>query len=190
MTAPVSWRAATKRAPPAWSALARWKFPLPTRPKKSRTPSCARARPTASEARIAPLPLDEREHARWASRTMHDGQRPGDHDGPDWWQLGEVGELGEAVLAGAEQIGMARKGGVKAMGLAGVGADGLYTDTDDRRLCGQPTGALDRDAWRVRPGRIGVQKPLLIARSRVPARAEEKPARSEERRVGKECRSR
>src|SRR5712691_7417967 len=71
---------------------------------------------------------------------------------------------------------MARKGGVKAMGSAGIGADGLHTDTDDRCLCGQPARALDRDARRVRPGGVGVKKPLLIARSRVPARPVEKPA--------------
>src|SRR5712692_1919693 len=106
---------------------------------------------------------------------MHDGQRPGDHNGAGRWEAGKIGELGQAVLAGTEQKCMARKGGIKAVGLSSVGANRLHADPDDRCLGGQPTGALDRDAWSVRPSLVGVQKPLLIARSSVPTRPVEKP---------------
>lgn len=106
---------------------------------------------------------------------MHDGQRPRDHDCARRWQAGKVGELGEAILAGAEQKCMAGKGGIKAVSLARVGANRLHADPDDRCFRGQPTGALDGDARSVRPGVVGVQKPLLIARSSVPSRAVQEP---------------
>src|SRR5207245_9217403 len=102
VTAPVSCRAATNRAPLAWSALVRWKLPLPTNPKKSVTPSWATARPRASATRIRALPFDQCEHARRASGTTRDGQRPRNYDGSGRREAGQVGELRESVLAGTQ----------------------------------------------------------------------------------------
>ena len=54
----------------------------------------------------------------------------------------EVGELRDAVLAGAEEVRVDGERRVEAAGRAGVGADGLDADPDDRRLLGQPARAL------------------------------------------------
>ena len=48
ITAPHSWRAATKRAPPRRSAFVTTRLPLPIRPKTWLTPSAASCSPTAS----------------------------------------------------------------------------------------------------------------------------------------------
>src|SRR5437660_11457544 len=163
VTAPVSCRAATNRAPLAWSALVRWKLPLPTNPKKSLTPSWASARPMASATRTGALPFDQCEHARRAAGTARDGQRPRNYDSSCRGEAGQVGELRESVLAGTQQEGVAWKGGIKTVRLSGVGADGLHADPDDRCLRGQPLCALDRDARSVGPCVIGVQEtPLVI----------------------------
>ena len=51
---------------------------------------------------------------------------------PGGRQLGQVGELGEAVLAGAEQEVVDRERRVEAARRARVGADGLDAEADDR----------------------------------------------------------
>ena len=47
---------------------------------------------------------------------------------------------------------------------------------DDRRLLGQPSRALHRDAGRVRPGLVGVEEVLLAVRPGVPAGPVQQPA--------------
>ena len=95
-------------------------------------------------------------------------QRPGDDDRPGGREAGQVLQLGQAVLASAEERGVARERRVERVRGAGVGADGLHADADDRGLFGKPSRAVDRDAGRVRSGLIGVQEGLLAVRPRIP----------------------
>src|SRR5919197_2914719 len=118
VAAPHSCLVATKRAPPAISALVTWKLPLPTTPKTVSTPSEARALPTASATSIlGGLPgksaLDQGEDGGGAAGAGHDRQRSGDEDRALRRQLGEVLELRQPVPVGAQQEGLAgeRRGG-------------------------------------------------------------------------------
>src|SRR5438034_2518397 len=176
VTAPVSCRAAMNRIPLAVIALARWKLPLPTKPKKSRPPSWAMAVPIASATRIEASALDECEHARWASRSAHDGERPRDDDRARRWEPDQVGQLGQPVLARAKQECVTGKRGLEAVRLAGVGADRLHADPEHGRFVRQPARAFDRDPRRVRAHVVGVEKSLLVTGPRVPARSVQEPS--------------
>src|SRR5262245_54762180 len=124
--APPSWRAATKRAPAATSALQTAKLPLPISPNASRTPSRARVRPTASATSTpATSALDEREDARRAARAADDRERRDDDQRAGRRQPLQVGELCQAVLAGAVQERVAGEGRVEAVCDPGVGPDRL-----------------------------------------------------------------
>lgn len=59
---------------------------------------------------------------------------------------------------------------------AGVGADRLYADPDDRCLARQPLGTLGREARGVRACVVGVEKAVLVRRACVPAGAADQPA--------------
>src|SRR5581483_681586 len=211
--APPSCLDATKLAPPSTRALLTAKLPLPIRPNTWRTPRSASAWPTASatfteapspEETLTPAPLpegegacappgswllsprsalDEGEHAGRAAGAADDRQRRGDQDRAGRWELGQVGELGQPVLAGAEQEGVTRERRVEAVGGASVGADRLDADPDDRRLLGQPAGAGDRDAGGVRPGLVRVQESGLVVGAGVPAGSEQQPAAGRQRAV-------
>src|SRR6266545_294380 len=180
VAAPHSCLVATKRAPPAISALVTWKLPLPTTPKTVSMPSRARALPTASATSMRPpggrSALDQGEHAGGAAGAADDRQWAGDHHGALWGQLGEVLELRQPVPVGAEQERVAGERRVEARGGSSVGANGLDADADDRRLLRQPPGALDRDAWRVRAGLVDVAEQLVVVGACVPAGAVEQPA--------------
>ena len=86
---------------------------------------------------------------------------------PGLRQLGQVGELGETVLAGAEQEVVGRERRVEAAGRTRIGADGLHSEADDRALGGEPLGQLRVRARRARAGR----RPALRNRSSSCARA-------------------
>ena len=84
----------------------------------------------------------------------------------------QVRELGQAVLAGAEQEVVDREGRVEGVRGARVGADGLHADAHDRRDLGQPARGLD-----VRARGLGaVEERLLVVGAGVPAGAQEQPA--------------
>src|SRR6266508_5891146 len=180
VAAPHSCLVATKRAPPAISALVTWKLSLPTTPKTVSMQSRSRARPTASATSMRPhggrSALDKGEHAGGADGAADDRQWAGDHHGALWGQLGKVLELRQPVPVGAEQERVAGERRVEARGGSSVGANGLDADADDRRLLRQPPGALDRDAWRVRAGLVDVAEQLVVVGARVPAGAVEQPA--------------
>src|SRR2546421_2403493 len=105
--APPSCRAATNRTPAAVSALVTWKLPLPTRPKARSAPRSASTRPTASATRIASP--DEREYPARAARAAHDRQRRDDQHRAAGREPVDVAQLGQPVLAGAEQVRVARE---------------------------------------------------------------------------------
>src|SRR5437763_6466760 len=168
--APPSCRAATNRTPAAVSALVTWKLPLPTRPKARSAPRSASTRPTASATRIA-LP-DEREYPARAARAAHDRQRRDDQHRTAGREPVDVAQLGQPVLAGAEQVRVARERRVERVGEAGVGTHRLHADTDDRPFLGEPAGAVDRDAGRV----AGVGELVGVVAAAVPAGAVQQPA--------------
>ena len=88
----------------------------------------------------------------------------------------QVLQLGQAVLAGTEQERVAGEGGVERVRRTGVGADGLDADADDGRLLGQPAGALDAHAGRVRARLVGVEELVLAwLRASHPVRRSSQP---------------
>src|SRR6059058_1442716 len=165
--APPSCRAATNRTPAAVSALVTWKLPLPTRPKARSAPSPARTRPTASATRIRPGRSDQRQDPAGTARAVHDRQRSDDQYPAPGRQPGQVAQLGQPVLAGAQQVRVARERRVERVGRAGVGTDGLYAHADDRPLLGEPAGAVRRDAGRV----AGIGERVGVLAAAVPAGA-------------------
>ena len=126
----------------------------------------------AQAAAYATRRLHEREHARRAAGAVDELERRDDDHRARRRQLGQVGELGEAVLARAEQEVVDRERRVEAVRGARVGADRLDADADDRRLLGQPARALG-----VRAGRVAaVEERVLVVGARVPAGAQQQPA--------------
>src|SRR5919197_2009262 len=127
VAAPPSCRAATNVAPCATSALVTWKLPLPTTPNTLSTPSPASSAPTASATvllNVRPCStLDQGEHARGAARTAHDRQWRRDQHRALRRQAVQVAQLGQAVLAGAEQERVTGERRIEALRGAGVGAD-------------------------------------------------------------------
>src|SRR5580704_16352306 len=113
--APPSCRAATYRAPWLIRALVMWKLPLPTTPNTVSAPSPAKVAATASVTRIrsgepgrlpvrAPGgPLDEADSPARAARAPGDRQRAGDHHRALGRQQGQVLQLRQPVLPGAQQ---------------------------------------------------------------------------------------
>src|SRR5207237_2074336 len=143
MAAP-SWRAATKEAPPATSALVTSKLPLPISPETCRTPSRARVAPTAWATRTVRLPRHQGQGPRRAARSSDDGEWCHDEDRAGRGQLAEAHQGGQPVLPGAVHEVVAREGWVEAARHPRVGADGLHPEADDGRLLGQPAGAVRR----------------------------------------------
>src|SRR5580765_3131240 len=185
VVAPPSWRAATKRAPSATIAPVTWKLPEPTTPKTWSTPARTSARPTASETFTAYLgsALDEGDGAGGGPGAGDDGQRTDDEHGTGGGQERDVLELGEAVLAAAHQEGMAGEGRVEGVRGARVGSHGLDADPHDRSVLGDPPGAIDAHAGRVRTGLVRVDEPLLAVGAGVPAGAVDHPATGGQRSV-------
>src|SRR3954449_5188700 len=140
VAAPPSCRAATYRAPAATIALVTAKLPDPTTPKTCETPHRTSAAPTASATfmkRRSPA-FHEGQHAGRRAGTGHDRQRRGDEQDAGRRQLGQVLQLREPVLAAAHERRVARERRIEGVRRAGVGADRLDADTDDRRLLPQP----------------------------------------------------
>src|SRR5258708_1111501 len=71
---------------------------------------------------------------------------------------------------------MAGERRVERVGSAGVRADRLCAEADQRRLLGQPAGALHRNTGRVRPALVRVQELLLASRTSVPPGPVQQPA--------------
>src|SRR5438034_2096224 len=182
MAAP-SWRAATKVAPAATRALVTAKLPLPIRPDTCRTPSSASVAPTASATRMPPLPWDQGQGPGRASRPAGDGEGSHDQDGARRRQAAESDQRGQAVLAGAVHVAVAGEGRVEPARHPRVGAHRLDTEADDRRLLGQPAGALGGGAGGVGALLVHVEKGSLIAGAALPAGAEEEPSAVRQRTV-------
>ena len=127
------------------SALVTWKLPLPTTPKTWSTPSRARrGRPPRRRSRgrltLSARPAPARASGCPSRRRSAAARR---RTAPVGGQLVEVLQLGQAVLARAEQERVAGERRVERVRGAGVGADRLDAEPEDRRLLGQPAGALD-----------------------------------------------
>src|SRR2546423_1748246 len=170
-----SCRAATKDAPAATSAFVTAKLPLPIRPETCRTPSSASVSPTASATRTLGV-RDQGEGPSRASRPADDGEWRHEEEGAGGGQPAEPDQGGQAVLPGAVQEVVAGEGRVESARHPGVGADRLNAEADDRRLEGQPAGALRRGAGSVGASLVDVEKRGLVARPALPAGAEEQPA--------------
>src|SRR3954466_989735 len=115
VAAPVSCRAATYRAPAATIALVTSKLPEPTTPKTASTPARTSAAPTAA-ATVGPPALtarcsllDERQDPRRGAGPADDRQRRRDQHRAGGRQQREVLQLGQPVLAAAEQRRVARE---------------------------------------------------------------------------------
>src|SRR5437764_2586216 len=181
--APPSWRAATNWAPEDTIALVTTKLPLPMSPNTCGGPRRASARPTASATCTLVLPRHQRQHASRAAGAAHDGQWSGDQHRPGGRQPGQVRQLRQTVLPGAEQEVVARKRWLETVRRAGVGTHGLDTEADDRRLFAQPLCQLRCHTGRVRSRFVGVQERRLVVRAAVPAGAEQEPAAGWQRTV-------
>src|SRR5580704_18991705 len=102
-------------APSVIRALVTWKLPLPTTPNTVSAPSPASVAATASVTRIGsgalgrlPVrapggPLDEADSPARAARAPGDRQRAGDHHRALGRQQGQVLQLRQPVLPGAQQ---------------------------------------------------------------------------------------
>ena len=98
---------------------------------------------------------DEGEDAGRGPGAADDGQRGGDDDRARGRELVEVAQLGEAVLARAEDRLVAGEGRGEAERLAGVGADGFHAEAEEPGL-GQVGGGGRGDARGVRATLVGV----------------------------------
>src|SRR4051812_28904072 len=118
VAAPHSCRVATNGTPPARNALVTSKLPLPTTPNACAAPRPASVAPTNSAVftasprrawrRLDSL-LHQRVHPGRAARTIDDRQRRDDQHRPGGRQPGQVAQLGESALAGAEEEVVARE---------------------------------------------------------------------------------
>ena len=167
LAAPPSWRAATNRTPPARSAFVTSKLPLPTTPNAVPTPRPASVRPTSSATFTAP-PARSTRAGLPDPPTIGSGETTSSVAGRR--QRGQVPQLRQAVLPGAQQEFVAREHRLERRRLARVGADGLDAEPDDRRFLGEPARALGRDAGGVRPGLVGVEEAAPGRRCARPSR--------------------
>ena len=121
--------------------------------------------------------LDEREHARRAAGAADELQRRDDEQRAGRRQLGEVGELREAVLARAEQEVVHRERRVEAAAPRPRRCPTVSTPMPTiGALLGQPARALGVRARACAAPVADVEERVLVVGARVPARAQQQPA--------------
>ena len=123
-------------------------------------------------------PLHQGEHPRRTARAGDDRQRRG-HDAatPVGGSSARRWSWVRPYLPLPSRKEWQGKAGSNECAAPASVPDRLHADPDHRRLLGDPTGALDRDARCVRAGLVDVEERVLLARAGVPSRCDRAASR-------------